>query len=112
MTEVTDEMMGTRLAATRRYTLMILKRGPNRSMPDVEKIIWEHGRRNMALRLAGHLAIVCPVSDGSEICGIGIFKAEPDAVRQIMDEDPGVQAGVFTFEVHPTRGFPGDALPA
>jgi hypothetical protein len=28
-----------------------------------------------------------------------------------MNDDPGVQAGVFTFEVHPCRGFPGDSLP-
>lgn len=29
-----------------------------------------------------------------------------------MDEDPGVQAGVFTYQIHPTRSFPGDTLPA
>jgi len=28
-----------------------------------------------------------------------------------MGDDPGVAAGVFTYEVHPCRGFPGDALP-
>jgi hypothetical protein len=28
-----------------------------------------------------------------------------------MASDPGVQAGVFTFEVHPARSFPGDRLP-
>jgi hypothetical protein len=29
----------------------------------------------------------------------------------IMNDDPGVIAGVLTFEVHPCRGFPGDCLP-
>ena len=29
----------------------------------------------------------------------------------VMNDDPGVQAGVFTFEVHGCRGFPGDSLP-
>ena len=29
-----------------------------------------------------------------------------------MDGDPGVQAGVFVYELHPCRSFPGDALPA
>jgi hypothetical protein len=29
-----------------------------------------------------------------------------------MDGDPGVQAGVFVYDVHTCRGFPGDALPA
>lgn len=28
-----------------------------------------------------------------------------------MEDDPGVRAGVFTYGVHPVRGFPGDALP-
>jgi len=28
-----------------------------------------------------------------------------------MDGDPGVQAGVFEYEVHAVRGFPGDMLP-
>ncbi|HEV8649157.1 MAG TPA: hypothetical protein VG276_07050 [Actinomycetes bacterium] len=43
-------------------------------------------------------------------CGIAIFDAEVDKVRRIMDGDPGMQAGVFTYEVHPCRSFPGDAL--
>jgi len=31
--------------------------------------------------------------------------------KKIMDEDPGVAAGVFVYELHPCRGFPGDSLP-
>ncbi len=29
-----------------------------------------------------------------------------------MDGDPGVAAGIFTYEAHPIRSFPGDGLPA
>jgi hypothetical protein len=29
-----------------------------------------------------------------------------------MEDDPGVKAGVFVYEVHPCRSFPGDSLPA
>jgi len=36
----------------------------------------------------------------------------PEEVVRIMDEDPAVKAGIFTYEVHPIRGFPGDSLPA
>jgi len=32
-------------------------------------------------------------------------------MKTIMNDDPGVAAGVFTYQVHPCRGFPGDALP-
>lgn len=30
---------------------------------------------------------------------------------RIMSRDPAVQAGVLTYELHPTRTFPGSALP-
>jgi hypothetical protein len=52
-----------------------------------------------------------PVTDGSEVAGIGIFAAETDKVRIIMDDDPAVKARVLTYEIHPVRGFPGSALP-
>ena len=29
-----------------------------------------------------------------------------------MDDDPGVRAGTFTYELHVTRSFPGSTLPA
>ena len=110
--EVTDEVMRERLQGTRAYTLVILKHGPNYGTPGADRIIWEHGRRNMALRQAGELAIVCPVRDDTEVAGIGIFGRDPEAVREIIAGDPAVLAGVLTFEVHATRGFPGDALPS
>ena len=36
--------------------------------------------------------------------------AGPDLVR-MLDGDPGVQAGIFTYELHAVRGFPGASLP-
>ncbi|HEU0001438.1 MAG TPA: hypothetical protein VFQ36_11090 [Ktedonobacteraceae bacterium] len=111
MTTITDEYMRQMSSKARQYCLMILKAGPNKHMDGVEKIIWEHGRRNHALRVEGVLSIVCPVADGSDISGIGIFNATVEEVKKIMDEDPGVQAGVFVYEIHPCRSFPGDSLP-
>jgi len=111
MPTISDEYMRQMLATTKTYSVAILKAGPNRNAPGVEKIIWEHGRRNFALRAAGRLAIVCPVTDRSEVCGVGIFDCSIEETKQIMDEDPGVKAGVFTYEIHPCRSFPGDALP-
>ncbi len=29
----------------------------------------------------------------------------------MMDADPGVRAGIFAYDAHPVRGFPGSALP-
>ncbi len=54
--------------------------------------------------------MVLPVTDGSDVCGIGVFDATVDDTTAVMREDPGVAAGIFTFEVHPCRGFPGDSL--
>lgn len=111
MTPVTDEYMQQMLAKSKEYSLVILKAGPNRQMADAGKIIREHARRNFALRAEGVLSIVCPVMDGSDVSGVGIFNAGIDRVRKIMDEDPGVQAGIFTYEIHPCQSFPGDCLP-
>jgi hypothetical protein len=109
--EVTDEQMRERLSGTRDYTLVILHTTTMTLSPDSRPIIWEHGRRNMALRAAGALSIVCPATDESDVAGIGIFGASLDEVRDIIEGDPAVQAGALTYELHPIRGFPGDALP-
>jgi hypothetical protein len=89
---------------------MVLRPTPDYADADSRPIVWEHGRRNMALQSAGIMPIICPVGD-KQIAGIGIFNTSPDEARAIMTDDPGVRAGIFTFEVHPCRGFPGDALP-
>jgi hypothetical protein len=111
-TTITDEQMRALLPTARTYTAIILKAGPNRHMDGVNAIVWEHGRRNISLRADGLLSVVCPIGDGSDVCGIGIFHLDEEKTREVMDGDPGVQAGVFVYEAHPCRGFPGDALPA
>jgi len=112
MRGISDDEMRRMMTTTKPYTVIILKTGPQWNEPGKEPIIWEHGRRNFALRAEGLLSIVCPVRDGGEVTGIGIFNATEDETRAIMDGDPGVQAGIFVYELHPTRSFPGDSLPA
>lgn len=109
--EVTDEFMLEMRARTKAYTFMLLSQGPNWNTPERDKIIWEHGRRNHALRLSGSLSIVCPVLDDSPRCGVGLFNATLDQTEAIIKDDPGVRAGIFEFELHPVRSFPGDKLP-
>ncbi len=111
MQEITDEFMLEMRSKAKAYTMVLLKDGPNRGAPDRDSIIWEHGRRNHALRRDGVLAIVCPVFDESGIRGLGIFDADLEETGRILDGDPGVEAGVFTYEMHPVRSFPGDRLP-
>jgi uncharacterized protein YciI len=111
MVTITDEQMRALLPTTKAYTAVILKAGPEYQTADRDAIVWEHGRRNFSLRADGRLAIVCPVADGSGVNGIAIFNLDAEQTRVVMDGDPGVQAGVFTYEVHPCRSFPGDTLP-
>lgn len=111
MTRITDEYMQQMRAKTKNYTIAILKTGPNKNQDGAEKIIWEHGRKNYELRADGVLAIVCPIGDDSDVWGLDIFNASVEEVKKIMDEDPAVKAGVFIYEIHACRSFPGDSLP-
>jgi hypothetical protein len=115
--EVTDDMLRQALATTRPFTVVVLKAGPGFEPPGPDRspavagIVLAHGRRNYALHLAGLLPVVCPVADGSALTGIGVFDATPEEVDRIMAGDPGVQAGVFTYDIHPSWSFPGSTLP-
>lgn len=111
MKTFSDEEMGQLLPTAKQYSVVILKRGPRFGDESSAQIIWEHGRRNFGLRDDGVLAVVLPVTDESDGCGIGVFAATVDETAAIMADDPGVAAGVFVYQVHACRGFPGDALP-
>ena len=108
---ITDETMNARLQHVRGYTLVLLRVTDKFVRPEVDAIVWEHGRRNFALREQGVMPLVMPVNDDSDWAGIAVFDAPPDEVAAIMDHDPGVTAGIFTYEMHLVRGFPGSTLP-
>jgi hypothetical protein len=101
------EMMGK----SKNYSLIILKKGPAYDIPERQQIVWEHGRKNFELREQGILSIVCPVVEENETRGIGIFNGDQEKIKEVMDADPGVQKGVFVYEILTVRSFPGDALP-
>jgi hypothetical protein len=111
MTTITDEFMRQTIPTAKTYSLVILKVGPKRHAPGVDKILWEHVRRNFALHADGVLSIVCPVAGGGDVRGIGIFNASLEETRQIMDGDPGVKAGLFVYELYACQGFAGQSLP-
>lgn len=110
--QITDDDMHRMMAAAQPYTVVVLHRGPHYRDEGARAIIWEHGRRNFALRAAGKLAVVCPVLDESELAGIGVFAADLAETEALMAEDPAVQAGVLVSQAHASRSFAGDALPA
>ena len=103
--------MRSRLAGSAPYTMVVLLPTDQLVRPDVDPIIWAHGRRNMALITAGIAPVITPVTTPDGPSGFAIFTTDPDETRTIMDADPGVIAGIFTYELHPVRGFPGATLP-
>lgn len=107
---ITDEYMQEMRKTVKNYAVIILHKTDKFKRPEVDKIIWEHGRRNYQLRAEGALSIVCPITDETDVCGICIVNTSTDEAKKIYEDDPGVKAGIFTFEVHPCRSFPGDAL--
>lgn len=111
MRVVADDEMRERLAQSRDYTVMLLRVAPKADLPELRPLIWEHGRRNFGLHDAGLLPIVLRVADDGDLAGVGIFNASPEETERILQEDPAIQAGVFTYELHPVKGFPGDSLP-
>jgi hypothetical protein len=113
---LSDEEFAAVRASTRPFTVCILRAGPKFEPPGpdptvgVTAIIYAHGKRNTALHKAGLMPVVCPISDGSGVSGISIFDTSLEDAEKIMQADPGVQAGVFTYELHACRGIPGSTL--
>ncbi len=111
MSTITDEYMREHLQSTRPYTVVILRKTPRfQTTPNVDKIVWEHGRRNFQLRKDGKLCVVCAIRDQTDVGGVGIFAGDLEETRRIMEGDPAVMAGILSFETHATRSFPGDSL--
>jgi len=125
-TTITDAQLRELLGTTQPFTVALLRWGPKRHMDGVEAIRWEHTRRMASLRADGLMPIVCPfdpmrsnleqrredpVGTGN-LVAVGVFNLSPEQVSEVMEGDPCVQAGVFVYEVHLCRSFPGDALPA
>ena len=111
MMEVSKEYMLEMLSKSKNYTIVILKRTKKIDEPGNDKIKYEHGKRNFQLREDGIISIVCRINDESDLSGIAIFNGNLEEVKMIMDRDPGVKAGIFTYEMHLCSSFPGDKLP-
>jgi hypothetical protein len=110
MSTITDDYMNEVLKTRKPYTLVVFKGGPRADEPGADKLIREHGRRNLELRKERKLDLIIAIRDEGEIWGLDVFNTDVDETRRIMEDDPAVRAGVMIFEVHPAVSFPGDAL--
>ena len=107
---VSDEFMREMLAKATSYTVVVLKRTPRRDEAGADAVVWEHGRRNFELRKEGKLRVVLPLGKERELSGISIFSTGVEETKALMDEDPAVKAGIFTYEIYRTRSFAEDSL--
>ena len=110
MEPISEEAMRTELGTARPYTVVILRKGPNYAGADARAVSWEHGKRNMQLRLAGKLNVVIPLTDDGEIRGVGVINLPVDEVEALLVDDPALQAGVLMAEYRAGLSFPGDTL--
>lgn len=113
MAIITDEYMREKMAETKPFTVVILKRGAANKLPEAYPVIWEHGRKNFSLHADGLLPIVCPIRDENEsnVAGIGVFTTGTEETKKILEEDRAIKAGILVYEIYPTKTFPGSCLP-
>ena len=111
MTIITEEFMRQMQGKSKDYCVCIMRTTPKRGQTGANRFVTEHNRREHTLRVEGKLAILCQVSDGTGVSGVSIFNASVDEVKAMLDEDPAIKEGIFSYELHACRSFPGDALP-
>ncbi|MCH8027609.1 MAG: hypothetical protein IID63_05740 [candidate division Zixibacteria bacterium] len=87
------------------YFVVFLKRGPKwtaEMTPEIEKVLEGHFANIEKMKSEGKLALVGPFfgqeGEGA-LAGLFIFRVDSieEAIR-LAEQDPGVQAGRFTFE--------------
>lgn len=89
------------------YEMVLLRhtRGyPDFAEEDRERIFREHLQYVTELVASGRQRAAGPVRESPAedelICGLGLFQqGSPDRVRALMDADPGVKQGLYTYDV-------------
>jgi YCII-related domain-containing protein len=79
-----------------------------------ERIFREHLAYTVGLVASGRQLAAGPVTDSpaedTEICGMGLFRqGSLDKVRELLTGDPGVQQGLYRFDVMTWR-TPADRI--
>ncbi|HWY37773.1 MAG TPA: YciI family protein [Bacteroidia bacterium] len=100
-------MLGADEYGMKKYVMCFLKTGPNKSLSadSVNKIVKLHLKNIVRLASQGKLIVAGPFTDGTELEGIFLFNvATVEEAKKLTDTDPGVQAGIFSVELHPWYG--------
>jgi uncharacterized protein YciI len=81
-----------------------------------ERIFREHLAYTLSMVGGGDQLAAGPVAgsppEDEDICGVGFYQKESlDEVRRLMEQDPGVQQGLYCFDVMTWRTAPGTVSP-
>src|SRR5271154_3467551 len=72
--------------------------------PDEKMLMQEHARYTRESFDAGKILIYGPVMAQGGAFGMAVFEVADEAeVRQVLEQDPSVLAGMNKFEIHPMR---------
>jgi uncharacterized protein len=114
MSKVTPEFVRQQVSRGRRYVIVFLVVGPDRTQDDAtaERIQAAHLTYLFELKEAGHLVVNGPVLDHPTIKGMSIYDtADKEQARAWASQDPAVKAGRLLAEAYEWFGLPGDGLP-
>jgi uncharacterized protein YciI len=104
----------TKLASIKPYTVVVLSKGANYGLSDSPRIIQsEHLPYVFDQRDNNQMVLTMPLLDNdSSLAAITVYNStDKEEVKQLMEKDPAVQAGVFNYEIITGMGLPGDKLP-
>jgi len=114
MSEVTLEYIKSEVAKGKKYILVFLKVGPNRTQDEktASDLQTEHLKYLFGLKKQGILVINGPIFDHDTIRGISIYNStNKEEIIALASEDPAVKAGRLAVEAYDWFSIPGSALP-
>jgi len=98
----------------KQYYFVMLVRGPNANAIDslsLVKIQEGHMANINKMAESGKLQIAGPFGDDGNWRGIFIFDAATEEeVKELLKDDPAIQAGRLAYEIHPWWTAPGSCL--
>jgi uncharacterized protein YciI len=96
------------------YWFVELQEGPERAEEDPEEtgLQLEHLDHLFALKEQGKLLLAGPTPKASALRGICIFNGimSLEEVEEVLNDDPMIEGGHLTFNIHDFFGIPGDSL--
>jgi uncharacterized protein YciI len=108
------QQIETKYPNIKQYYFVMLTRGPNSNKIDsleLEKLQAGHMANIHKTAEQGKLQIAGPFGDDGEWRGIFIFDADSeDEVKDLLKNDPAIQAGRLSYEIHPWWSEKGTCL--